>query len=52
MIKFIVETLKFCKENNLRGKNIDIALGKYKTPETFKELTKHFKTHYGTKKDS
>lgn len=51
-MKIILEALRFCKDNNLRGENIDIALGKYKTPGTFKELKNHFKTHYGTKENS
>ena len=47
MIKFIIDTLKFCKENNLRGDSIDIALGKNKAPESFKEIKKHIIRNHG-----
>ena len=36
-MKLILEALEFCKENNIYGKYINIALGKNKFVETFEE---------------
>ena len=36
-MKTILEALEFCKENNLYGDHINVALGKNKLPLTFKE---------------
>jgi hypothetical protein len=37
MIEKIIELLKMCKDQKIKGQYIDIALGKNKFPETTKE---------------
>ena len=36
-MKLILETLEFCKENDLYDKHVNIALGINKIPSTIKE---------------
>lgn len=36
-MKIILEALEFCKENKLYDKHINIAIGKNKLAQTFKE---------------
>lgn len=38
MIKPIIELLRVAKKEGWQGEYIDVALGKNKLPETFKEL--------------
>lgn len=42
-MKIILEALKFCKENDLYDKHINIALGVNKTPLTLREGLKQLK---------
>lgn len=42
-MKEIIETLKIAREQKWSGLSIDIALGKYKMPETFNELKQKIK---------
>tara|TARA_R110001599_G_scaffold201777_1_gene398504 strand:- start:529 stop:666 length:138 start_codon:yes stop_codon:yes gene_type:complete len=37
-MKTILEALEFCKNNKLYGKNINIALGINKAPESFEDV--------------
>jgi len=37
-MKIILEALAFCKEHKLYDKNINIALGINKAPQSFKEV--------------
>lgn len=39
MIKTTIKLLKTAKAENWKGEAIEIALGKYKLPQTLKELT-------------
>jgi hypothetical protein len=43
MIDNIISLLEFYKAENIKGKYIDIALGKNKYPESIKEAYKQFK---------
>lgn len=43
MIENILELLKIADEENIKGTNIDIALGKYKMPMSFAEVKKQIK---------
>jgi len=43
MIENIITLLEVAKEQNIRGENIDIALGKYKLPLSFKDIKKQIK---------
>ncbi len=43
MIQNILNLLQVCKEHKLNGEYIEIALGKNKFPETFKEGYKMLK---------
>jgi len=43
MIQNIIDLLGVAKEQQERGKYIDIALGKNKHPESIKEAYQHFK---------
>jgi|TARA_R110000822_G_scaffold193046_1_gene331626 hypothetical protein len=40
MIKQIIEMLEIATENKIQGEHIDVALGKNKIPENFKEVLK------------
>jgi len=40
MIKQIIELLEIASENKIKGEHIDVALGKNKIPESFKEMVK------------
>jgi len=43
MIKPIIELLRVAKKESWQGQSIDVALGKNKLPETFKELLQKLK---------
>jgi len=43
MIDNIISLLEFSKAEKIKGKHIDIALGKNKYPESIKEAYKQFK---------
>ena len=40
MIKQIIELLEIAAENKIKGEHINVALGKNKIPESFKEMVK------------
>ena len=46
-MKLILEALEFCKENRLYDKHINIAIGKNKLAQTFKEgeIQRHIKDY-------
>lgn len=50
-IEHIIQALDLCRQEGLRDQNIDIALGKYKAPESWKEVRNYLNLRYG-KKDS
>jgi len=43
MIENIITLLQVAKEENIRGENIDIALGKFKLPMSFSDIKKQIK---------
>ena len=43
MLENIITLLEVAKEQNIRGENIDIALGKYKMPMSFSDIVKQIK---------
>ena len=49
MVSNILELLKIAVEQNKGGEYIDVALGKYKFPETIKEGVTLAKRHYGSR---
>ena len=48
MIDNILNLLKIAKDENWRGENIDIALGKNKFPESIREMIKQTRMEHET----